>query len=159
MGIDRFIFMLPKRYLDRPLWDDVLGKAVEAGELGMSLFSSMHHAIAAVALRGTNVIADHVFVERDWVNECAQLFAGMNAYLVGIQCPLDVLEQRERDRKDRTLGQARAQYELIHKYTRYDLEVDTSTSSPEECAQQIIERLQTPPAAFQQLRDLAILQD
>ena len=25
MGIDRFIRMLPKRYLNRPLWDDVLG--------------------------------------------------------------------------------------------------------------------------------------
>ena len=115
MGIDRFIWMLPSRYLDRPLWDDVLGKALQAGPVGWSLFSGMHHAIAAAASRGNNILADHVFVEKAWVDECAALFAEMNAYLIGLQCPLEVLEQREKDRKDRTLGQARLQYEVIHK--------------------------------------------
>jgi chloramphenicol 3-O phosphotransferase len=152
MGIDRFIWMLPKRYLDRPLWDDVLGKATKAGTLGMLLFSGMHHAIAATAKTGNNIIADHVFVEKVWVDECAQLFAEMNAYMVGLQCPMEVLEQRELDRKDRTLGQARTQFYVIHKYTQYDLEVDTSKLSPEECAQKIIQRLKNPPEAFKRLR-------
>jgi chloramphenicol 3-O phosphotransferase len=152
MGIDRFIFMLPKRYLDRPLWDDVLGKAVQAGTTGMTLFSGMHHAIAAAAHQGNNIVADHVLVEKAWVDECAELFADMNAYLIGIQCPLEVLDQRERARQDRTLGQARIQYAVIHKYTCYDLELDTSILSPEQCAQKIIERLNAPPRAFRQLR-------
>ncbi|HSL45598.1 MAG TPA: AAA family ATPase [Anaerolineales bacterium] len=155
MGIDRFIFMLPKRYLNRPLWDDVLGKAIEPGAAGRVLFSGMHHAIAAVAQRGNHVIADHVFVQQAWVEECAQLFAKMNAYLIGIQCPLEILEQRERERQDRTLGQARAQYEVIHQYTEYDLEVDTSISSAEECAQTINERLKTAPIAFSRIRNRA----
>lgn len=72
MGIDRFIWMLPSRYLDRPLWDDVLGKAVHSGHQGLILFSGMHHAIAAAAKRGNNIIADHVFVEKAWVDECAE---------------------------------------------------------------------------------------
>ena len=156
MGLDRFIFMLPKRYLNRPLWDDVLGKAIHAGTAGMVLFSGMHHSIAAAAKRGNNVIADHVFVERVWAEECAQLFGNMNAYLIGIQCPLNVLEQRERDRKDRTLGQARAQFDLIHKYTTYDLEVDTSVLTTQQCAEQIIERLKHPPEAFKRLKNLLI---
>jgi chloramphenicol 3-O phosphotransferase len=151
MGIDRFIWMMPRRYLDRPLWDDVLGKAAQAGSSGMILFSGMHHAIAAAARRGNNIIADHVLVERAWVDECAQLFAEMKAYLIGLHCPLEVLEQREADRKDRTLGQARAQFRVIHQFTCYDLEVDTSTLSPDECAQRIIERLTTAPTAFKQL--------
>jgi chloramphenicol 3-O phosphotransferase len=151
MGIDRFIWMMPKRYLDRPLWDDVLGEAVHAGTSGRILFSGMHHAIAAAARAGNNVVADHVFVEEDWVQECAQLFADMSAYLIGIQCPLEILEQRERERKDRTLGQARTQFDVIHKYTVYDLEVDTSVFNPEQCAGQIIERLQSPPTAFKNL--------
>jgi chloramphenicol 3-O phosphotransferase len=155
MGIDRFIFMLPKRYLKRPLWDDVLGKAVQAGTSGMALFSGMHHAIVAAAQQGNNVIADHVFVEKAWVDECTQLFAGMNAYLIGVRCPLEVLEQRERSRQDRTLGQARLQYDVIHQYTCYDLEVDTSILSPEECARKIIERLDAPPRAFRQLSGAA----
>jgi chloramphenicol 3-O-phosphotransferase len=49
MGIDRFIFMMPNRYLNRPHWEDVLGKAVQAGTSGMILFSGMHHAIATAA--------------------------------------------------------------------------------------------------------------
>ena len=117
----------------------------------MVLFSGMHHAIAAAARQGNNVIADHVFVEKAWVEECTRLFAGMNAYLIGIRCPLEILEQRERDREDRTLGQARAQYDAVHRYTQYDLEVDTSIFSTAQCAQRIMERLETPPKAFQQL--------
>src|SRR5689334_15038637 len=156
MGIDRFIFMLPKRYLNRPLWDDVLGTAIHAGTSGRVLFSGMHHAIAAAAKQGNNVIADHVFVERIWAEECAKLFGHLNAYLMGIQCPLNVLEQRERDRKDRTLGQARAQIDVIHKYTTYDLEVDTSILAPKQCAEQIIERLKQPPEAFKRLKTLLI---
>lgn len=152
MGIDRFIWMLPKRYLDRPLWDDVLGKAHQSGPVGLTLFSGMHHAIAAAALRRNNVVADHVFVEKAWVDECANLFADINAYLIGVHCPLEILEQRERDRKDRTLGQARAQFEVIHKYTKYDLEVDTSLLSPTECAEKVIERLKSAPLAFKYLK-------
>ncbi|MBI5946147.1 MAG: AAA family ATPase [Chloroflexi bacterium] len=152
MGIDRFIWMLPKRYFDRPLWDDVLGNAHHSGPVGLTLFSGMHHAVAAAASRGNNILADHVFVEKAWVDECANLFAAMNAYLIGIRCPLEVLEQRERDRKDRTLGQARAQFDIIHKYTTYDLEVDTSLLTPEQCAKHVIERLKTPPIAFKQLK-------
>ena len=151
MGIDKFIWMLPGRYLDRPLWDDVLGKAVQSGPVGWSLFSGMHHAIAVVALRGNNVLADHVFVEKAWVDECAELFAGMNAYVIGLTCPLEVLEQRERDRKDRTLGQAKMQYEVIHKFAQYDLELDTSKLTTEECAEKVIERLKNPPDAFRKL--------
>ncbi|MCQ3938503.1 MAG: chloramphenicol phosphotransferase [Chloroflexi bacterium] len=152
MSVDKFIWMLPSRYLDRPLWDEVLGKALQAGPVGWSLFSGMHHAIAAAASRGNNILADHVFVEKSWVDECAELFGGMNAFLIGLQCPLEVLEQREKDRKDRTLGQARLQYDVIHKYTKYDLELDTSVLSIEECADRIIQRIKTPPTAFKQLR-------
>lgn len=152
MGIDRFIWMLPSRYLDRPLWDEVLGKALQAGPLGMTLFSGMHHAIAATASRGNNILADHVLVEKAWVDECAELFANMNAYLIGLTCPLEVLEQREKDRKDRTLGQARLQYDVIHKYVKYDLELDTSKLTIEECTEKVIERLKFPPTAFKQLR-------
>ncbi len=150
-GIDRFIFALPKRYLDRPLWDDVLGLADRAGATGEVLVSGMHHAIAAAARAGLNTIADHVLVEATWVEEAARLFWELPAYLVGIQCALEVLEERERSRKDRTLGQARTQFAVIHKYTIYDVEVDTAKCGPDECAAQVLARLAAPPAAFKAL--------
>ena len=152
MGIDKFIWMLPSRYLNRPLWDEVLGKALHSGPVGLTLFSGMHHAIAVAAQRGNNILADHVFVEKAWVAECASLFAEMNAYLIGVTCPLEVLEQREADRKDRTLGQARLQFDIIHKFVRYVLEVDTSILTVDECAEKVIDRLETPPTAFKRLR-------
>ncbi len=154
-GIDKFIWMLPDRYLERPLWDDVLGLATQAGATGRRLFSGMHQAIAALARAGNHVVADHVLVEAEWVRECARLFAGLSAYLIGIRCPLPVLEQRERARKNRTLGQARAQYELVHAYCLYDLELDTAQLSPQECVGQIQQLLQQgqPPEAFQRLRE------
>jgi chloramphenicol 3-O phosphotransferase len=153
MGIDRFIWMLPSRYLNRPLWDEVLGKAHHSGPLGLALFSGMHHAIAASARRGLNIIADHVLIEKTWVDECSVLFADMNAYLVGLHCPLEILEQRERARQDRTLGQARAQFDIIHKHVTYDLELDTSKFNTEDCAEKTISRLKSPPEAFRYLRD------
>lgn len=76
----------------------------------------------------------------------------MNAYLIGLHCPLEVLEQRERDRKDRTLGQAREQFHVIHKYVTYDLELDTSKLTVEECAEGVVERLKSPPIALRQLK-------
>jgi chloramphenicol 3-O phosphotransferase len=67
-GIDKFLWMLPKRYLNPPLWDDVLGRATEAGETGQRLMSGMHHAIAALARAGNPVVADHVLVDARWVS-------------------------------------------------------------------------------------------
>lgn len=154
-GLDRFLWMLPRRYLDRPLWDEVLGLASEAGPTGHRLVAGMHQALVSLARTGNNVVADHVLVEPLWLRECAGLLAGLPAYLVGVRCPLEVLEQRERARRDRTLGQAAAQFPLVHAHGIYDLEVDTSVSSVKACARQIKERVEcgAPPAAFARLHE------
>lgn len=152
-GIDRFLWMLPKRYLNPPLWDDVLGRATEAGATGQRLMSGMHHAIAALARAGNHIVADHVLVDPRWMDECARLFCDLPAFLVAVRCPLEIVEQREQQRQDRTLGQARAQFDLVHAHGVYDLEVDTSLASPEQCARQVIELLESglPPQAFRAL--------
>lgn len=153
-GIDKFIFMLPGCYLEKPLWDDVLGQADRAGAHGHKLFSGMHRSIAALAQAGNCVIADHVLVEPAWVSECARLLADLPAYLVAVRCPLEVIEQRERDRADRTLGQARKQYERAHAHNVYDLEVDTHAQSLADCVARIKAHIATrPPLAFRRLRD------
>jgi chloramphenicol 3-O phosphotransferase len=146
-GVDKFLFMLPGRYLDRPLWDEVLGLAVQAGPLGHQLVAGMHKAIAALARAGNNVLADHVLVEPGWAEECAALFADLPAYLIAVRCPLEVLEARERARENRTLGQARAQFEVVHRCARYDFEVDTGAASAEACAEQIAKWLEGQPEA------------
>lgn len=156
-GIDKFIWMLPARYLDRPLWDEVLGRADRAGKTGHDLVHGMHQAIAALARSGCNVLADHVLVERDWAQECALLFHSLPAWSIGIRCPLAELEKREAGRRDRTLGQARRQHALVHRHVRYDLEVDSAHLDPEQCARAILSRLEAPPQAFTRMHSAGML--
>ena len=155
-GLDKFIWMLPERYLERPLWDDVLGRATSAGEAGHTLVRGMHHAIEALSRAGSNVIADHVLVEPAWWQDCIERFAVLPAFLVGVRCPLAVLEEREKARRNRTLGQARAQWAVVHGPGVYDVEVDTSRLTPEECARRIVARVKSgAPGALRQLQQLA----
>jgi|PlaIllAssembly_1097288.scaffolds.fasta_scaffold150293_2 chloramphenicol 3-O phosphotransferase len=152
-GIDKFIWMMPERYLERPLWDDVLGKADHAGQTGLSLVDAMHKTIETLSLAGWNVISDHVLVENAWREDCIRRFSALPAYLIGIRCPLGELERREKARKNRTLGQARLQYEVVHTGLKYDLEVDTSILSAEECAEKIKSWLVShPPEALRNMR-------
>lgn len=153
-GLDKFLWMLPKQYLNHPLWDEVLGLADKAGPVGHRLVSGMHQAIAALSRAGNHVVAEHVLVDRSWLAECANLFSQFPALFVGVYCPLEVLEQRERSRKDRTLGQARRQFDIIHAHGVYDVQVDTSIKSVEECALVIRGRIQDGPPfdAFARLK-------
>ena len=96
----------------------------------------MRHAIAAMAAEGNNMIVDDVLEDGDIVAYRA-LLAPYDFKIVGVYAPLDVLETRERARGDRILGLSRAQIDLIHKGMTYNLELDTSTLTPEQCAQRI----------------------
>ncbi len=131
-----------------------MGKASQSGKMGHQLISGMHHAILALSRQGLNVVADHVLVEKRWLDECVRMFYDQPAYLIGLRCPLDVLEQRENNRaKDRTPGQAKKQINLVHAHEIYDLEVDTSRYNIEECASLIKDRIKSgvPPSALKKL--------
>lgn len=149
-GIDKFMWMLPARYFKRPLWDGVLHTPAEAGDLGHRLVSGMHQSIEQLARSGNNVIADHILIECAWAGELAALLAPLPAYLIGLICPLEVVEARERARGDRTLGSAKAQHPVIHTSAHYDLELDTSVLAPHACANQVIALLGSgvPPRGF-----------
>lgn len=59
---------------------------------------------------------------------------------VGVHCPLETIEQRERERGDRPVGAARGHWRLTHSFRGYDATVDTSSSAPEACAAEIEDR-------------------
>ncbi|MBI1277414.1 MAG: chloramphenicol phosphotransferase [Anaerolineaceae bacterium] len=161
-GIDKFLFMLPNDYLMKPhLWHQVIGYETrdtggllpKVGNHGHQLMRGMHRAIASLAQVGNNVVADHVLLDKLWLGDCLDVFAGYKVLFVGIMCPLEVLEAREKDRGDRTLGQAKGQAGIIHQNCVYDLEVDTSKLSTAECAEQIKARLQEGEfTAFERMR-------
>lgn len=137
MGLDKFLYMLPNHHLKQPLWKEVWDHT-SAGEVGNRLMSGMHHSIKAMLDCGNSVIADHVLIEKNWVSELAELFHDQNAYFIGVHCPLDVVVQRELDRKDRTLGSARVQHPIVHQWAKYDFTIDSSTMTPEEGADRIL---------------------
>ena len=152
IGIDRFVFALPRRYLNQPLWSEVFRYVrapgtpedeftIETGPLGERLVSGMHRTAAALAAEGLDVIVDHVLLEREWLEACRRLWAPFRPLYVGVRCPLEVVIERERSRKDRTIGQAAAQFAVVHRWGGYDHEVDTSLLSPEAAAEQIARAL------------------
>jgi chloramphenicol 3-O phosphotransferase len=148
IGIDRFVFALPKRYLDQPHWSEVFRYVrddpatpdvyrIETGPLGQRLVSGMHRTAAALAEEGLDVIVDHVILEQQWMDECHRLWAPFRPIFVGVRCPLEVVTERERARRDRTIGQAAAQFDVVHRWGAYDLEVDTSVLSPDAAAERV----------------------
>lgn len=122
-----------------------------------SVISLFHHYIAAFSMIGKNIIVDHVLIEPRWLEECIKLFNDTQTFYVGVHCPLDELERRERDRRDRPIGLAKAQFEIVHKYSKYDLEINTNNNSITECANMIKEFIITnKPRALKELKEIRI---
>lgn len=107
------------------------------GQNGEKVMAGMIKAIAAYAQAGNNVIVDYIMYDDAWVKDVLTTFAGYRVYLVGVKLPLEVLEQREKNRGTSPVGHARSHYYTVHKNWDYDLEVDTSLLSSEEAAQKI----------------------
>ena len=161
VGIDTVVFALPKAYLDPPLWAEVFryvpaeqGSAapyrIVTGELGHRLIEGMHRMVASLADAGLSVIVDHVLLEPGWLPDLATRLAVHEVLFVGVRCPLDVVVRREAERKDRTIGQAAATFDVVHRAGGYDVEVDTSVQSPEEAAATVVDALAAgfPPRPF-----------
>jgi chloramphenicol 3-O phosphotransferase len=117
------------------------GIRIEVSEAGGRLVRGMHRAIAQLARAGNEVIFETVLLGRAWHDDLVEALAGLHATWVGVRCPLEVIEQRERDRGNRVIGQARGHYRIVHEGTRYDVEVDTSKLKPHEAAKRIADYL------------------
>lgn len=164
-GIDRFLFMLPGRYLDVPAWAEVFRYVppepgagvpfrIEAGPLGDRLVLGMHRAVRALSDGGLDCIVDHVLLSPSWLDDLVAAWAGRPVLFVGVRCPVEVVTQRERDRRDRTIGQAASQMDAVHARAGYDLEVDTSVLDPDAAADRVATAIETgfPTVAFSALR-------
>jgi chloramphenicol 3-O phosphotransferase len=145
VGIDTVVFALPGRWLNPPGWHEVFvytgsgdSLAITAGPLGDRLVAGLHRSVAALADQGFDVVVDHVLLSPSWVTDAATAFAGRPVLSVGVRCPLAEVVRREAARADRTLGQARAQFDVVHAYAGYDVQVDTSLGDPDSCAAQVV---------------------
>lgn len=115
------------------------------------LYTAMYASAAAHARRSFDVIMDvghHGSYSREFTiwEDCASELEGLTYLLVGVECPLDVIWER----REATWGQKREEVDEgvlaaveqgqahIHTGLDYDLMVDTSVLTPDECALAIL---------------------
>ncbi len=162
LGVDRFMAMTPPRYHPgiglRPG-----GEAPALEPLVRVLYLALYESIAAHSRLGLNVVTDvdhhdAYSTPLGILPECARRLAGLPVLFVGVRCPIEVIMQRRhatgwtQDPSQVPLPVQLWQQE-VHRPGIYDLAVDTSVLSPEECAAAIRRRLaEGPPAtAFRRL--------
>lgn len=122
---------------DRFVYNTYHGRYLQPGIVEQTFARTMlgyYRSLAAFASAGHNILADTGFYSRDLLDVCVQELSPLRVWLVGVHCSLTELERRERGRADRQEGQAQEQYHTIHADAIYDIEVDTSLASLNECA-------------------------
>ncbi len=162
-GCDDLFFMSPKRYYGdadtafQSHKDDFTKQGVEmiedqkAGEpisihfkygpVFRRIIFSMAPVVATLVKQGNSVIFDHVLHDKAMYDDCKKCFADFNVLWVGIFCPLEILEQREKRRSDRVLGLARGLFNIVHSFCDYDIKIDTSTTSVEDAVKLVKEKI------------------
>jgi chloramphenicol 3-O phosphotransferase len=127
---------------------------IESGEflwrqMRPSFFDGFHRCLPALCEAGNNLIVEHIVETSDWMNRLLRLLGHLDVFFVGLHCSLSELEQREIERGDRRIGQAKLDYETVHTFGTYDLEV-TSTESPAQNVEKIIcaWKVRQRPSAF-----------
>jgi len=101
------------------------------------LFTGYFHSLAAFANAGNDLVVDHIFETQADYEEMMAALDGLDLFIVGVHCPIEELERRERERGDRPVGDARRDLETVHTFCAYDFEVDSS-KPPGDNAQLIL---------------------
>lgn len=174
LGVDVFArHVTPRRYqpgmglrpgADRP----------EIERLIPALYAAFYDSIAAHSRQGLNVVAD-VGHHDDYstplhlLRSAAEQLRSFPVLFVGVRCPLGVIMERRQEEQAAGSGYFATSADApshggipeavlgwqdeVHIPGVYDLEVDTSLHSPEQCAALIRKRLVEgpPPTAFDQL--------
>ncbi|NHJ02364.1 MAG: chloramphenicol phosphotransferase [Candidatus Heimdallarchaeota archaeon] len=136
-----YLTSLPKRFFPPPVRKNISfpeGLELRDKEIQwLKLLTGFHNCIVALSNSEINVIVEHVLESSFMVAHCLNTLCGFPVLFVGVQCNLAELRRRETLRNDRKSGMGEAQYHVVHTHTCYHLSVDTSTDTPEICAQKI----------------------
>jgi chloramphenicol 3-O phosphotransferase len=113
------------------------------------LYAAHYASVAASAKQGFHVVVDVGHHDGAILRDCLRLLSGLNVMLVGVRCQLEqILARRALDEDGRHVAPGAPVPEPVLLWQRqvhdpgiYDLEVDTSLLSPEECTARIREML------------------
>ena len=120
------------------------------------LYAALYESIAAHSRLELNVVADVGHHDADILADCARRLAGLPVLFVGVRCPIEIVMQRRAESPPGSYAVGSADEPVpapvwrwqreVHDPGVYDLEVDSSVQSPEECAAAILRRLEDGPA-------------
>ncbi len=102
-----------------------------------SLVRGYHYCLPALLQAGCRLLVDHAWCERGEKRELLTELAGYSVALVGVYCNSEVAMAREQARKDRAIGLVAWQSERVHQDMQYDLNIDTTSMSPQAAAEKL----------------------
>lgn len=91
----------------------------------------IHRTIKMFSDYGVNLIVDHILHDKATLLDFRHTLLNYPVTMIGVHCPVEILNQRESLRGDRMTGLAARQLEFVHQNIHYDLEVDTHHHSLE----------------------------
>ncbi|MBR4083128.1 MAG: AAA family ATPase [Lachnospiraceae bacterium] len=87
------------------------------------------------------VIIDHVITSERIFNQLEENVSHNRLWMIRVTCPLEIIQKREQERKDRCLGSAETSYTYLYPREGYDLTVDTHFMTISECANRIFDKI------------------
>jgi len=114
---------------------------IQAGPFAKKIVRTLKDIAILLASQGYNLVIDDVAFGADQVEEWKEALKDFTVLYVGVVTPLDILEERERNRGNRQIGSARAQYNQVHENVSYDLEINTHKHNSAENVEIIKEAL------------------
>ena len=122
---------------------------IRMGAHADAVLAAMRRSVALFAQNGLHVIVDDLILKPEYLEDYRAVLDPAHTWLVAVRCELEVIEQREAARIGRFPGTAKSHYTQVHEHGfEYDLELDTSNTSPRALALEVIERLNQPPRAL-----------
>ena len=159
VGIDKIIGWMPEKVNDwtggeAPIgysWkksEDPSGNPIqelEAGPYAQKIGKTFQEVVFALAKMGHHIVIDDVSFGKQQLDEWKKTLKDFRVLWVGVNAPLPVLEQREKERGNRIQGSARGQFHKVHVNATYDLEINTHQASVSENAEKIKSLALCPP--------------
>ena len=123
-------------------------------------FAAMYGAVRSFSEAGVGIVVDvghHDAYSQPLgiLRRSARQLAGLPVLLVGVRCPVDVVVERRvatwgEERTPQTFERVRIWEAAVHRPGIYDVQVDTSVMSPEQCSTAIERRrLKRPGTALE----------